>query len=255
MTDSQLSESSKIKSSDYTRLRQLCMILIFTLIASGMTLAVIAQIQSYHRQQIYIATEASLPRHNPEPIFRQALGIWSDYRGNGSTTPSFSYPAKMSLIDEGGKITLSHEIPFKNFGECDMKGDDKTYDYLKDFGLSMQVVGGNLAQAARKFSPYIPEENFVGNGLKENPGFIDTFQAGKWRGFTIYEGAEGCGHTIYYLPVDSGRTFVVTKDMVQLLSGVVSSDMAKQVLQAPGVITREESDEIFREILESASFN
>ena len=45
------------------KLRGLLLILIFTFAASGIALAVLSQIQAYHREQIYLATEAGLPRH------------------------------------------------------------------------------------------------------------------------------------------------------------------------------------------------
>lgn len=46
-----------------SRLSSLFLILIFTLLASGTALVVLRQIDSYHRDQIYLATESTLPHH------------------------------------------------------------------------------------------------------------------------------------------------------------------------------------------------
>src|SRR3989344_3151964 len=63
------------------RLRGLLLILIFTFAASGIALAVLAQIQAYHRDQIYLATESSLPVHRSNQI-DQKIGTetWKTYR-------------------------------------------------------------------------------------------------------------------------------------------------------------------------------
>ena len=75
------------------RQRGLLLILIFTFAASGITLAVLAQIQSYHREQVYLATEAALPKHRltttpsasaeasaDTPLLNQNMEGWKTYR-------------------------------------------------------------------------------------------------------------------------------------------------------------------------------
>lgn len=46
-----------------SRLNSLLLILIFTLFGSGAALIVLKQIDTYHRDQIYLATQAALPEH------------------------------------------------------------------------------------------------------------------------------------------------------------------------------------------------
>ncbi len=46
-----------------SRMNRLLLILIFTFLASGGALLVLKQIDTYHRQQIYLATQATLPEH------------------------------------------------------------------------------------------------------------------------------------------------------------------------------------------------
>src|SRR3989344_902831 len=74
------------------RLRGLLLVLIFTFAASGIALAVFAQIQSYHRDQLYYATEAALPvnrvnqnNQNPSTSSGSSIGEsettnWKTYR-------------------------------------------------------------------------------------------------------------------------------------------------------------------------------
>src|SRR5574340_120646 len=103
---------------------------------------------------------------------------------------SFKYLEKLTLTEANGKVDLHHEIPYKNHGDCDMKGDDKIYNTLTDFGANFQVIDGTVRQAVKKLSPYMPAENFTGDTLKISPGFIDAYQTGNLTGFAIYEGAE-----------------------------------------------------------------
>ncbi len=230
------------------RLKSLLLILIFTLLASGLTLAILSQIQAYRDSQVYLATEAALPLHR---VASKANKLFS----SPDLGLSFQYPASLVLAETATSVELSHKIQFKNDGECNMKGDTVTYDYLTDFRAGFQVFTGSMAQAVKYFSPYMPLENFDGENLKYSPGFIDAFAAGKLKGYAIYEGAEGCGHTIYYFPADNGRVLVVENAMVQQLSGIVSSDLEKQILAVPGAISRQKNAEILHEILESIRFN
>jgi len=167
----------------------------------------------------------------------------------------FKYPQNIIVTEKDGQVTLNHNIPFQNHGTCDMRGDEQTYPTLDDFNVYIRIMDGNLAQAAKSSSSYMPAENFASDTLKISPGYIDKYQVGDWSGFAIYEGVEGCGHTRYYFPVNSAKTLVVTKDMVQQLSGVMSSNIKEEILKVPGAISPEESDKIFRQILESLKVN
>ena len=230
------------------RLKSLLLLLIFVFLASGLTLAVLSQIQAYRDQQVYLATQATLPVHRlPANIDRLYL--------NPVLGLSFKYPSTLELNDATTSVELSHKIPFKNTGECDMKGDGVVYDELTDFRLGFKMYDGTVSEVVKKVSPYMPKENFSGDTLKLSPGFIDEYSAGSLKGFAIYEGAEGCGHMIYYFPIAAKRVLVVENLMVQQLSGVVSSDLQKQILAVPGAISREKNYQILQQILESVKFN
>ena len=231
------------------RLKTLLLILIFVFLVSGMTLAILSQIQAYHDQQVYLATQVTFPIHKPKTVpaekqyYNPVMGL------------TFQYPVQLTLSETATSVELSHAIPFKNNGECDMKGDGPVYENLTDLRVKVQVIKGTIVQVAKQISPYLPKDNFVGNKLKISPGFIDQFTSGKWSGYAIYEGVEGCGHTIYYFPLSDNRVLVVENAMIQQLSGVVSSDLEKQVLAVPGAISRQKNSEIFLKFLESISFN
>ena len=148
-------------------------------------------------------------------------------------------------------MTLHHDIPYANTGACDMMGDNKTYDRLTDFEMTVQIVNKNLTGTVKSLSPYIPQENFVNDELVASPGFIDPYTIGALSGFAIYEGVEGCGQTTYYFPVASDQTLVVTNASIQALSGARLPEKVAEVLIVPGAISREKNQQIFESVMKS----
>ncbi|MGE5298014.1 MAG: hypothetical protein ACM3KM_02540 [Acidobacteriaceae bacterium] len=142
---------------------------------------------------------------------------------------SFEYPDFMQASEDDGVVMIAHSIPFENFGPCDMMGDGPKQERLTDFLVTLEVVN-------KKMTP------------RNDDGKIT---AGNWSGHYEYDGAEGCGQFIYYFPLEgkTPKTLVVTKDMVQALSGISSSWKESEILKVPGAISREKSDELFKEIL------
>lgn len=164
----------------------------------------------------------------------------------------FSYPKILTASTTNSMVVLHHDIPFTNNGDCDMMGDEKTYERLTDFEVRMQTLNKNLVDTMKTLSPYIPEENFVNGEVVESPGFIDSYTAGNFSGFAIYEGAEGCGQVTYYFPVNNNETLVIQKASIQALNTSVRSESSiNAVLAVPGVISNEKSEEIFAQILQT----
>lgn len=170
------------------------------------------------------------------------------FSGAGLT---FSYPKELTAYQQDDNVVLHHEIPFENTGACDMEGGTTIYDKLTDFHLTLRIVNSSLIQTVKSISPYIPEENFSSTTLKVSPGFIDSFETGAYKGFVIYEGAEGCGVITHYFPLSSTQTLVAQRASIQALSGVRGQEEVQKILKIPGSIAPSVADTIFREILTS----
>jgi hypothetical protein len=168
---------------------------------------------------------------------------------NSNLGISFTYPINLTASTTNSVVTLHHDIPYENHGDCDMVGDTKTYPRLTDFNVKIQKINKGVVDAMKTISPYIPQENFVNGEVIVSPGFIDAFKAGNLDGYAIYEGAEGCGQTTYYFPITNDETLVINKMSIQVLSGSIRVDEQAKVLAVPGVIPRDESDKIFASIL------
>ncbi|MHB1316632.1 MAG: hypothetical protein ACYCZW_02110 [Minisyncoccota bacterium] len=162
---------------------------------------------------------------------------------------SFQYPKEIKVSQQDDTVLLQHEIPYQNTGACDMEGGDILYEMLTDFNVSLRVINTPLVETVKKLSSYIPEENFNGNILKVIPGFINSFEVGAFKGFAIYEGAEGCGRITHYFPISSTTTLVIQKASIQALSGVRGQNIIQEILKVPGAISKEKSDQIFIELL------
>ncbi len=164
---------------------------------------------------------------------------------------SFTYPAFLTLDTKDSIVSLHHEIPYENNGACDMVGEWVLHKNLTDFHVTIRIASTSLVHTVQQMSPYIPEENFDGDVLKVNPGFIDAFEIGALKGFMIYEGAEGCGMTTYYFPVSNNRTLMIQKESIQALSGVRGQEEIQRILKIPGSIAPSVSNKIFEEIITS----
>lgn len=162
---------------------------------------------------------------------------------------SFTYPITLTASTTNSVITLHHDIPYENHGDCDMVGDTKTYPRLTDFNVKIEKISKGMVDTMKIISPYIPQENFINDSVVVSPGFIDVYKVGDFDGYAIYEGAEGCGQTTYYFPISSDKTLVINKMSIQVLSGSIRVDEQAKVLAVPGVISRQESDKIFTSIL------
>lgn len=166
---------------------------------------------------------------------------------------SFNYPKELQIKNDGETVILFHDIAFENTGACDMvDSGEETYPRLTDFNVQIRVYNTPLTETVKTLSPYIPEENFVNNELQENPGFIDSVTKGKYSGFMIYEGAEGCGFTTYYFPTEENqKTLVIRKESIQALSGVRGQEIVNEILKIPEAISLEESDIILNQVITS----
>jgi hypothetical protein len=156
---------------------------------------------------------------------------WQTYRSERHGF-EFKYPEKLKLMEDGNRIVLSHSIPYENFGDCDLRGGDQLHKTLDDFDVSFEVISQNLT-------------------LSHVDG---EYSAGILKGSWAIEGAEGCGHTTYHFPAGENKTLRVQKVAVQALSGLSSVWDLQKILRVPGVISREESEAIFNQVLSTFEF-
>lgn len=150
---------------------------------------------------------------------------WKVYR-NEKAGFEISYPKNFLLVELSDRVILSHSVPYKNSGPCDLMGDSKSHTRLTDFSISIQLTT---------------------NKVKHE--FVDgQYKAGLLEGSWVYEGTEGCGYTSYHFPLRT-QTLVVKRDAVQALSGTSSLWNREEILKIPGVISSEEAEKIFHQIL------
>ena len=169
---------------------------------------------------------------------------------------SFTYPKILTASTTEDSVTLHHEVPFIHHDYCDFKGEgDTTINTLTDFNVKFYTVDKSLVEAMKSESPYIPAENFVNGEVVPSPGFIDPYQSGNLKGYSIFEGAEGCGHTIYYLKVGSNKTLVVTSDLITVFTGAIDVENMNSALAVPGVLNKEKASVIFEAIMKTVIAN
>lgn len=171
---------------------------------------------------------------------------------------SFTYPKSLSASTTANTVRLHHEVPFEHHDYCDFKGEGTTtVPTLTDFEVKMSVSYKNLVDTMKTESPYIPAENFVNGTVVESPGFIDsvTFGSSKEKGYKIFEGAEGCGFTVYYLPLGSNKTLVLKDTFVTVFSGAIDVNEEVRAMETEGVISKRNHDEILNSILQSVKAN
>ncbi|KND48077.1 MAG: hypothetical protein AB201_00545 [Parcubacteria bacterium C7867-006] len=175
----------------------------------------------------------------------------SSYR-NTNLGISFKYPKILTTKGNNASINIHHEVPFTHHDFCDFKGEaTTTINTLTDFNVTMHLVSKNLVDSMKTESPYIPEENFVNNTIVPSPGFIEEVNFGNLKGYSIFEGAEGCGHVIYYLSVSDNKTLVIINDFITIFSGAIDIENMERALAVPGVINRQMAEEIFKSIVKT----
>jgi len=175
-----------------------------------------------------VTTQTPIPQQpSPTPVSETA--DWKTYRNE---TFEFKYPEKLQLVKNDNKVVLSHAIPYENSGDCDMSGGGQLYKTLDDFNISLEIVNQKLTL-----------------------DYIDgQYGAGTLNGSWAYEGAEGCGYSKYHFSIGENKTLVVQRAAVQALSGLSAAWDLGKILKVPGVISKQESDKLFNEILSTFKF-
>lgn len=168
----------------------------------------------------------------PTPSIKTRISNWTPY-SNRELGISFYYPKKLKLTEKDNIITLIHSVPYENTGGCDLSGGPvRTYDNLTDFKLTFEI------------NPSLIEPEI----------FEGRYQTEDLKGTWYTSGAEGCGEYVYNFKTNSNNTLIVKKEIVQAFSGISTNWDVNEILKIPGIINKEESDEIFNQILSTFRF-
>ena len=188
----------------------------------------------------YIKNKNKVPTNPDETIYKNSsLGI------------SFTYPKILTASTTGNEVLLHHEVPFVHHDYCDFKDGTSAIPTLTDFSVKFHIVNKNLVSTMKTESPYIPAENFVNGEVVPSPEFIDIYEMENLKGFKIFEGAEGCGHTIYYLPITESKTLVVINDLITIFTGAIDVESQTKAKAVPGVLNKEKAQAIFDSLMKT----
>ncbi len=144
----------------------------------------------------------------------------------------FQYPEKLKLMESNSKVSLNHTLPYRG-SACDMTGGFEPDLDITDFKVTFEILHGVVS------SPYTDGE----------------YKKGNLKGVWALEGAEGCGDTKYYFPVEGDKTLLVTRENIQILSGIRNNaDEIKVILEISEAINKEQNQVIFDQILSTFKF-
>lgn len=129
--------------------------MIFTFAGCGIALAVLAQIQAYHREQIYLATESALPVHRAsqsanQPVSESALEGWKTYRNEKYGVEIFFTIEPSHKVNGWTAYNYKKGAVAKIFGE-NLKSVE-IYQFPTGTGIGEEYPGGILVGKAISLS-------------------------------------------------------------------------------------------------------
>lgn len=178
---------------------------------------------------------------------------WETYK---SENPRFEikYPDGLNLlVDENGQLTVSHSIPFEHGNPCDF--DDEPSPSLKDltdFHIELRVLPSDLKAAVTFWQGPLYQDPFTNDSLKIMPGYIDRVSIRSLKGSSITLGAEGCGYSTYYFPLNNSNTLAVRRRYITELNPVISD--YRMYRQLPGVLMPDEEEHLFKRMISTFRF-
>jgi uncharacterized protein YfaS (alpha-2-macroglobulin family) len=170
---------------------------------------------------------------------------------------SFSYSEELSLSENEAdeSLVLQHSIPHHHEDPCDFKGDGIPLENLMDFHVSVKAFPHNIHNTVTNiFGEHLSEYFLEENQLQVQPGFIESVEIGENRGFRVISGIEGCGEYVYLFPINGRNTLVLKRAFItELLDS--ASPFSEEYLELPGIISPDQEEEMFQNILESLRFS
>lgn len=182
-------------------------------------------------------------------IYKEAREVASQ-----SVELEFKYPDFLIVSFPGDRFVFEHSVAYKHADPCDLRTGTTTLESIVDFNASMQILETNLKNSIQTAQPHlnISEIFDINGGIKLQQNYLEQYQAGNLNGYVEIEGAEGCGVKTYYFPLKSNTTLAVTQSFSPERTPLIGNYL--EVLALPGIISPEEEEKLFSQILSTFKF-
>jgi len=164
----------------------------------------------------------------------------------------FSYPLDLlSVTADSNGVTLSHSVPFRHPNPCDFEGDSQDLDRFLDFSVSLKLENRPMMEAIKNRFAYAVVPRRTKLDVYGADSLIDEIEWGKigaWSGNRVHWSVESCGSQVYFFAAGN-RTLVAERSVISLFQ----TTWIDTVRTLPGVITPEREEELFADIIRSAS--
>jgi hypothetical protein len=174
---------------------------------------------------------------------------WQTYRNEEF---EIMYPENFSINSDTNKVTINHSVSYTHNDACEFRdGSNFLLDKVIDFNATLQVFNKDIESTVR--ANYFSPDDIIENGqFKLSSGFVDAYSVGILDGYRHTIGAEGCGVNTYYFSLDNSNTLMVTQKFSPERTPLILD--YKKYLDLPGIISPEEEDKMFDQILSTFKF-
>src|SRR3990170_929343 len=165
------------------------------------------------------------------------------------------YPATVIKVSkEGEKVILTHSISFEHPNPCAFSDEaPATIEELTDFRVTLETISKSFKETIATYEGgSITRYYLLDDTLRIEPGFIDKMSIGELNGYRITKVVEGCGLFSYYFPLDSNNILKVERSFITELQSIIRN--YKEYLKLPGIISPEEEEKLFNQIVSSFEF-
>ena len=166
----------------------------------------------------------------------------------------FKYPDFLTVTFPGDRFVFEHSIAYKHTDPCDLRTGTSTLESIVDFNADMQILEKDLKNSIQALQPHLNMSGIFDTNGKINlqQNYLEQYQAGGLNGYVEIEGVEGCGAKTYYFPLNSNVTLVATQSFGPERTALIGK--YQEVLVLPGIISPQEEEKLFNQILSTFRF-